>query len=405
MVTARRTGPVNMTWADRKQAVRDMMFPMLVRAVLGTFALVGLSCAILGAQTCQLPPVPGQGMPDASFNALVTQNGPGWTGGDGTYSALLPDGTDLWMWSDSFIGTVNPQTRLRSGWLFTAHNSLTRSTPGGEVITTLGYPPQTTSYFAPPNPDDWFWQGDAGVFETAPGVYEVQIMLLEWTGSFSFQGNSVATLSWPALTTESVVAVALPDLTIEWGAQLLQVGKYLYLYGIQDPGTWQKLPYVARMSSYSDLTNPAAWQYWNATSKSWVTGQSNATPMAGVPAITNEYSATRHTTAAGVFYMMAGMETWSPGYPNWKNVVTYYSCTPVGPWTHRTIVYVTPESDSPGCSRGTLYTYNPKDHPEFADTSGVLISYNVNANVEQDLVCANDYMPRFIRVPITGLIN
>jgi hypothetical protein len=40
------------------------------------------------------------------------------------------------MWSDSFIGTVNPQTRMRSGWLFTAHNSLTHhlvSSGAGEV--------------------------------------------------------------------------------------------------------------------------------------------------------------------------------------------------------------------------------------------------------------------------------
>src|SRR3984885_2645276 len=238
----------------------DIMPRMPVRSVMGTFLLACLCCMILGAQ-CQLPPVPGQGTPDTSFDALVTQNGPGWTGGDGSYSLLLPDGTDLWMWSDSYIGTVDPVTRLRSGWLFTAHNSLTHSTPGSNVITTLGYPPQTTSYFMPSNSNNWYWQGGGLVVETAPGVYKVQIMLLEWTGSFSFQGNSVATLSWPALTTESVVPVALPDLTIEWGAQLLQIGKYLYLYGIQDPGTWQKLPYVARMSSYTDLTNPAAWQY------------------------------------------------------------------------------------------------------------------------------------------------
>jgi hypothetical protein len=212
------------------------MYCMLVRAVIGT---------------CQLPPTPGQGTPDASFDTLVTQNGRGWSGGDGSYSLLLPDGTDLWMWSDSYIGTVNPQTRLHSGWLFTAHNSLTHSTPGSNVITTLRYPPQTTSYFTPSNPNSWFWQGGGLVVRTAPGVYQVQIMLPEWTGSFSFHGNSVA---------------------IEWGAQLLQLGKYLYLYGIQDPGTWQKLPYVARMSSYSDLTDPAAWRYWNATSNSWLPG-------------------------------------------------------------------------------------------------------------------------------------
>ncbi len=32
---------------------------------------------------------------------------------------------NLWMWSDSYIGTVDPTTRLRKSDLFSAHNSLT----------------------------------------------------------------------------------------------------------------------------------------------------------------------------------------------------------------------------------------------------------------------------------------
>ena len=42
-------------------------------------------------------------------------------------------------------------------------------------------------------------------------------------------------------------------------------------------------------------------------------------------------------------------------------------------------------------------------HPEFPSSTGILVSYNVNANDSADLVCANDYKPSFIRVPITGL--
>jgi hypothetical protein len=367
--------------------------------------LILFASTLAHAQSCQLPPVPGQATPDSTFDTLVMQNGPGWTGGDGTYSLKLPNGTDLWIWSDSFIGTVNPQTRMRSGWLFTAHNVLTVQTPGNQIMSTVAYPPQTTSYFVPTNTNNWFWPGDGIVVETSPGVYKVLVVLLEWTGNFSFQGNSLATLSYPSLSIDSIVPITLPDLTIEWGAQLQKLGDYLYLYGIQDPGTWQKLPYVARMSSYADLTNPASWEYWSATANGWVATQAEATPLEGIPAITNEYSVTRHSTAAGAFYVMTGMETWSPPYPGWKNIVTYYSCSPVGPWRNQIIVYVTPESGAPGCSVGTLYTYNPKDHPEFVDSSGLLVSYNVNTSDSQDQVCANDYMPRFVRVPISGLIN
>ncbi len=373
--------------------------------IVAVFLLLGsLAGGNALAQSCQLPPVPGQGTPDATFNALVTQNGPGWTGGDGTYSVRLPDGSDLWMWSDSYIGTVNPLTRLRPGWLFTAHNSLTVSKPGVSGVKTIGFPPQTTSHFVPSNSSHWFWQGDGIVVQASPGVYKVKIVLLEWTGNFSFQGNSVATVSLPAFTTDSIETIPLPDLSIQWGSQLLRLGNYLYIYGLKDPHTWQKLPYVARMPGYRDLTNPAAWQYWNANTNTWVNAQSEATPMKNIPATTGEYSVTMHKAAGGVFFVLTGMDTWSPPYPLWKNVVTYYSCTPVGPWQGRTIVYSTPESGAPGCSTGTLFTYNPKDHPEFANSSGLLVSYNVNANDGKDLYCANDYIPRFIRVPISGLI-
>jgi hypothetical protein len=373
---------------------------MLQRVILFAFLPLFPSCVF--AQ-CKLPAVPGQGTPDSTFDTLVTQNGPGWTGGDGTYSVELPNGDDLWIWSDSYIGTVNPTTRLRSDWLFTAHNSLFVQTPGSDTVTTVGYPPQTTSYFVPPNTNDWFWPGDAKVVQTSPGVYKVYVMLLEWTGNFSFQGNSVGILSYPSLAIESITPVALPDLNIEWGAQLLQIGSYLYLYGIQDPGTWEKLPYLARMSSVADLTTPSAWEYWSAATESWVTSDTSATALTGVPAITNEYSVTAFNPAEGPFFLMVGMETWSPPYPGWKNVVTYYSCSPAGPWSTLTIVYVTPESGQPGCESGTLYTYNPKAHPEFTDSTGVLVSYNVNNMTGTDLVCANDYIPRFVRVPIPGL--
>jgi hypothetical protein len=368
-------------------------------------ALVVTSLVVTGAfGQCRLPPAPGQATPDSNFNALVTQQGPGWTGGDGTYSVQLPNGDDLWIWSDSYIGTVNPETRRRAGWLLTAHNSLFIQTPGAKTITTIGYPPQTTSYFVPPNPNNWFWPGDAKVVEVSPGVYKVVVMLLEWTGNYSFQGTSVAVLSYPSMSIDFIKPVALPDLNIEWGTQLLRVGSWLYIYGIQDPGTWQKLPYVARMSSVVDLANPSKWEYWNGTTASWVTGDASATPLSGVPAITNEYSVSEFQSSVGTFYMMTGMETWSPGYPDWKNVVTYYSCAPQGPWSNRTIVYVTPESGQPGCTQqGNLLTYNPKAHPEFTDSRGVLVSYNVNASVGKDLVCANDYVPRFVRVPIPGL--
>jgi len=352
---------------------------------------------------CVLPAPPNQATIDSSFDSFFTQNGPGWTGGDGSYSLLLPDGTKLWMWSDSYIGTVDPTTRLRKGYLFTAHNSLTIQNQRTNTLTTVGYPPQTTSYFVPSNKNDWFWIGDGRVLQISPGVYKIKIMLLEWTGVFQFVGNSVATLSWPSLSVDSVTPVALPDTSIEWGARIMQVGSYIYIYGLKDPGNNNKTPYLARTRSASYLTDPAKWQYWNTTQNKWLSGQANATALRGVRAITPEYSVDQVTSNTGTFYLMTGMDPQDPPYPLWDAVTTWYSCSPQGPWSNKTTVYTTPEAGANGCKVGTLVTYDPKAHAEFTDPSGILLTYNVNANSSTDLVCANDYMPRFLRLTIPGV--
>jgi len=356
----------------------------------------------LGAQ-CVLPAPPSTGVPDTTYDAMAVQNGPGWTGADGTYSLALPNGNSLWLWSDSYIGTVDPATRLRSSYLFQAHNSLTIRDAVTGAVTTVAYPPKATSYFIPRNKADWYWVGGATLVQPRPGVYQIKVMLLEWTGVFVFKGNSVATLNYPSMSIASIQPVALPDLSIEWGTRIFQDGSYYYIYGIKDPGTANKLPYVARMTSLQYLTQPRGWQYWNATQNAWVMGQSNATAMAGVPAITNEFSVDKVNASAGPFYLMVGMDPANPAYPLWQNVISFYSCSPQGPWSNEKVVYQTPESGASGCSVGTLVAYNPKAHIEFTDSTGILVSYNVNANNSQDLVCANDYMPRFVRIQIPGV--
>jgi Domain of unknown function (DUF5005) len=375
--------------------------PRLVKACLFCFSL--FSYLLPAYAQCVLPAAPSPATIDSTFDSFFQQNGPGWTGGDGSYSLLLPDGTNLWMWSDSYIGTVNPTTRLRSNYLFTAHNSLTIQNQTAGTLTTVGYPPQTTSYFVPTKKADWFWIGDGLVVETSPGAYEIKIMLLEWTGAFKLVGNSVATLSWPSLAIQSITPVALPNTSIEWGARILQVGSTFYIYGLKDPGTDTKTPYLAKTTSVNYLTQPSKWQYWNATQNKWMAGQANATALTGVTSITPEYSVDQMTSANGTFYLMTGMNPLNPPYPLWDAVTTWYSCSPQGPWTNQTTVYTTPEAGANGCKVGTLVTYNPKAHPEFTDSDGILLTYNVNANDSSDLVCANDYMPRFLRLSIPAV--
>ena len=381
-----------------------MTHPRLVIR-LSLLALIFASGKDLQAQSCTLPPAPSPASIDSSFDDLMIQNGPGWTGADASYSLALPDGDSLFLWSDSYIGTVNAQTRLRSSDLFQAHNSLTVWNAVTGSYTTVGYPPKASSYFVPSNKKNWYWVGGSLLTQPSPGVYQIEVMLSQWTPQIKFVGNSVATLSYPSFSIVSVVPVQSTSTSIIWGSWLLQSGGYTYVYGLKDPGNDNKEPYVARVASLANLTNSNLWQYWNATTGSWKSGASNATQMSGVTAITGEYSVNLFTASTGPFYMLTGTDPQNPPYPLWSHVTTYYSCSPQGPWSTKTIVYTTPEAGAPGCKVGTLLTYNAKAHPEFTDSTGVLLSYNVNANAGSDLVCANDYIPRWVRIQISGLTD
>ena len=136
-----------------------------ISVLLALIALLAVSAGPLGAQGCTLPPAPGAAVMDSNFDNLMIQNGPGWTGADSSYTLGLPDGDSLFLWSDSYIGTVDPITRMRSSDLFQAHNSLTVWDPLSGSFTTVGYPPNTSSYFQPKNKSNWFWVGGSLLVE------------------------------------------------------------------------------------------------------------------------------------------------------------------------------------------------------------------------------------------------
>ena len=95
------------------------------RAVCATALLVFLLGLFWAAAGCARPPahtdrldhgrrnedselIP-QPVPDRFYNDLFTRRNGGWTGGDGTRSVALPDGRILWLFGDTFLGTIRPE--------------------------------------------------------------------------------------------------------------------------------------------------------------------------------------------------------------------------------------------------------------------------------------------------------
>jgi hypothetical protein len=416
-------------------------------------------------QTCTVST--GMGAPDTSFNAEYTQNGPGtgkepvgmpgWTGADSTYSVLLPNGDSAFFFSDSYVGeypTVNGDGTVTTNSnglrtrtancgaplcnpptsLYHAHNSIVvQSAATGQLSTLMGPKDPTsgysTSFFVPATAavtGHFYWMGDSVVVQVDnSGTKKLWTFLIESDNNFTYYGSAIAQLSLPSLALESITQLSnLPATNvIRWGTAMWLDGGYgnyyLYIYGIEDNGQNGRYPFIALTNpalGVSGVANTNNWFVWNGNS--WVTGLTNAVQIIGAPSdpnnagdyVSSEYSVKKIHSSAGTTYLLVGQDT-KVAFGTWKDIVLYSACRPQGPFSAKQVVYSTPETGSntvPGMTGsqsllGTLVTYNPHAHPQYTSNGQLLISYDLNTTNSGDLIYADVYRPKFIRVKIAGL--
>jgi hypothetical protein len=194
------------------------------------------------------------------FNALwgPERAGPGWTGGDVTFSAPLPDGRTAWIFGDSFVGHVTQDGRRTGGLV---HNSIV--VQDGACLTTYanGTPSAPDALLRPAQPtDDWYWPADA--------IVEADhLHVLTWrvrsTGpdawDFEITGTELATLALPALGEPEIRPLpAAPG--VAWGSAVTEDGDRTYVYGIHVHADGERRLHVARTTT--DLEGP--WEYRTA---------------------------------------------------------------------------------------------------------------------------------------------
>ena len=73
----------------------------MIRQLIRLIAILLVQISIISVAFAQV-------VPDLIFNTLFRTESGGWVAGDGTFSLELPGGRTLWLFGDSFIGTVNP---------------------------------------------------------------------------------------------------------------------------------------------------------------------------------------------------------------------------------------------------------------------------------------------------------
>ena len=337
------------------------------------------------------PSIPPSAVPDQSLDALFSsQLGPGWVGGDATYSTKLPDGRESFVFSDTLIGTAKPDGTA----------TITGMANSSELVGVL--PQLATDYVGSydlpsslipdtnPKPAEW------NAFATYTQGQDQMIFLSEFSGP-----NGILTLSYTGRSAIAVMSlqgghmptfnsiVSLPaDLTTEWGQATVQSGGYLFVYGTTHDPEHQTVEgmKVARVPVVDSL-DVAAWQYWNGSN--WVPDETSAVVVPTVNLLTGVTPNPDGTGYIGVSI--------PDGVFNDTTVDLSYAEAPQGPWTAPAPVYTIPDlRQYPG-----EIAYSPTFHPELSpNASDLVVSYDIDTTVGFPVLLKNvhSYQPRFLLV-------
>jgi hypothetical protein len=339
-----------------------------------------------------------------------------WTGGDSTFSVVLPDGRTVWIFSDTFLSPNSgcapsePQPCHRRQ-LFVAPlvNNTFVTQSGADLTATLygGTDASPTALIRPPVPNDLrshYWMGDGIVEGDKLHVFVHRYPLTPGTIPPSAEATDVATFSLPTLTLDGISEGISPIggirpwaflsppvgsvVPVTWGAAILEDGPYSYVYGTEEYPL-HKFLHVARVPTGQLLTGD--WEYY--TGSGW-----SENPLLSSRTLDNvagEMSVVKTTTGYRLVASLLGI----------GDILAYEGPSPEGPWGSPTMIYSPPEASSSG------FAYNAKEHPQLAHDGTTVISYNVNGQVDgkdafQDI---HVYRPRFLEVsgltPVAGTTN
>jgi hypothetical protein len=346
------------------------------------------------------------------WTALLRRDS-GWTGADGIFAIPLSgyEGPDrsggektLFVFSDTFIGTVDPATGARRGATM-INNSLAildgdkpdpakirfrygKTAQGGPASAFIPALPSTTGKQA------WYWLQDG--FAHDGFIYDLPILVVRDTAGppgFQFQVSGVALLKIP------IGADGEPDLahTVQMETPLYHKGGKTVYFGcgifVNTRKAGAPAPddsvyvygrdglYVARVQ-IDEFEDFAKWRYWDGKGWNADIGQS-ASLGEGGPELS--VMAISSGALAGKYLLTAmGLE---------NKLFVRIGDGPAGPFGARIDIFTTPEWNA----ADSVYTYNAKAHPSLSRDGNWLVTYNVNTSSwARNLADADIYRPRFL---------
>lgn len=326
-----------------------------------------------------------QAFPDSAFNSLIRKVNGGWIAGDATFSIALPGQKTLWLFGDSFIGTVKPDSSIASGAKMIRNCAVLQD---GDSMKALfsGTFQSPVSFVASANDNsDWYWPEHGFIENDTLKIFFSEFVLASGPAGFNFKYKAaiIARFTYPDITLVDLVKLPYYDLNrVCYGNTVLVENGYTYIFGRQEADTVYHIPFphLARVPVGNIL---APWEFYNGNS--WST-KPDDTKRINVAAVSQQYGVLKQNNK----YVMISQEIWLS-----TKIYSYTANHIEGPWNNKVLLYNTP------ILYANTFTYNAFPHPQFSDDNKLLISYNTNGNFADIFKNVEVYRPRFIRVPFT----
>jgi hypothetical protein len=324
----------------------------------------------------------------------------GWLGADGAFSVPLSDTRAVWLFSDTWVGSIKDGKRRPTGLV---NNTVgVQEGTGADMKISFAIAKDKDgkhrAIFVPPDGKGWFWL--FGGYH-AGGKLHVFLPRLEKAGAggpFGFKGTDLwlGTVSNPTddPTAWKIAYKKVPFARFDeaprrsFGSAILRVKDHAFIYGYEEkPGK----PFATRRliiarAPADRLGDFDSWRFYaNGEWKADVDDVTTQADSLGTEFSVNYFPGLKKY---GLVYSENGLS---------DRVVGRFATSPEGPWSEPVVLYNCPEMKRDK----KVFTYAGKAHAHLSSGNDVVITYAVNAFELAPVINNADlYWPRFVRVTL-----
>ena len=396
-----------------------------------------LAIASQGSVQAQKQSTPAElpGKPAPEWDAIFARK-EGWTGADGCYSVELGDGRTLWLYSDTWVGTIAQGKHAEGSRLVNNSIGLQPAVINGKAPKRdsleyhwgkPGKDGKPRAWIEPDLPlkaDDpqaagksWYWLLDGCMISPPGGGKKLLVFLMHMgrkkeggDGVFNFRmlGGALAVISNPldAPSQWKITQAVNPHSRrkgsddISWATALYhsegegpgEPGT-LYIYGIRDVKGLNKEVVLARAPA-ARADDFSTWRFFNG--KNWSRKSSDSVKI--TDQAVNEHTVERISYGGKNHLVLVESQ---PVFG--RHVLVRTAANPEGPWSEFRKVFLVTNLEK---GKHKRFTYAGKGHAHLSVPGELLISYVINSHNFWDMVGdASIYRPRFIRVPLDSIFD